>query len=441
MAKPARTPSLTHRINFGLIVGSVLLMLLVVGGATGLVLNSKIQDSRSQAAVVRVAKMTVSPRRTRQDGFGTQEIGIDASRLKSGSVVTNFKGVLAVPRISVMREEGNNSNTPISDDPNFVVRVTGDSGTQSSPPNSGNANQNNKPRVPQKLCNSDKDCDRGDICYHTPGPTCVKGQPCPLIGVPAPYCRPQPRPTAVLSQPPEPDLLAISQDKILRVWGANNFQEVKNLNVSIETTDEMYLITVSGSTDKNNQAIQSTFAKNLPFLTVVLKDESLRWSEATLKGVSIRGFVPGISTEIELTGGDYPIPSVVPSSVPTISCLSDKECATGQYCYQSTPPCKPGTVCRIVKTKGYCKQLTTCGGIQGLSCPTGYSCRLTDKHSDSTGLCYPNPTPKTQPITSCFSNRDCKASEKCLQPPLPTCKPGGACPDIMPAGKCVSLPD
>jgi hypothetical protein len=246
----------------------------------------------------------------------------------------------------------------------------------------------------------------------------------------------------VPSEVPTPDLLAASKDSSIRVWGVNNFREVKDLAVSVETTPEMYLIIVSGSTDRNNSAIQTAFTKNVPILTVVLHDEALRWSQVTLKGATIRGFVPGIPTELELTGGDDPIPSVVPSSVPVISCVSDKECGEGKYCYQPMPPCQPGTPCTaMMRPQGYCQQLTTCGGIQGAKCAPGYSCRLTAKHSDATGFCYPDPTVKPRPINTCFSNEDCKAGQKCIQPPVPTCKPGAACIEMMPARKCVSLPD
>lgn len=392
MAQSSRHLSVTHRINFGLILGSVALLLLVVGGMTGLVLNSKIQDSRSQAAAKRIAKIGVTEKRIRDDGYGVQQISIDASRLKAGSTVTSFKSVLYVPRLSVLSV--GNPNTTTSNDPNYVPAApAGNDQNRTSPPNPGN--------------------------------------------------RPQIKPTTVPSEVPTPDLLATSKDAAVRVWGVNNFREIKDLNVSVETTDDMYLIMISGSTDRKNSTIQTAFAKNIPLLNVILRDKALRWAEVTVKGASIRGFVPGVQTEIELTGSDEPMPTLMPTAVPITSCASDKECGEGKYCHQAQPPCKPGTVCTaMMPSRGYCKQLATCGGIQGVKCSTGYFCKPTYRSPDSTGFCYPDPTPRPlKPVSTCISNEDCKAGQKCIQPPMPTCKPGAGCIEIMPARKCVSSPD
>jgi hypothetical protein len=59
----------------------------------------------------------------------------------------------------------------------------------------------------------------------------------------------------------------------------------------------------------------------------------------------------------------------------------------------------------------------TCGGIAGMTCPTGYECAITGKHPDATGTC------KKKANSSC-ATMTCPAGQHCMvmgSPPAAMC--------------------
>lgn len=127
--------------------------------------------------------------------------------------------------------------------------------------------------------------------------------------------------------------------------------------------------------------------------------------------------------------------TVVPS--PDTPCGSNADCGPNSYCYQPPmPSCPPGAACKLMMPSRVCR-----------SCIPRPACL--DGVKDATGkLVYCDPKPGVvycpinrvtpTPVKSCRTNADCGTTGYCYQPPMPECKPGMACIDMMPMPYCRS---
>lgn len=107
---------------------------------------------------------------------------------------------------------------------------------------------------------------------------------------------------------------------------------------------------------------------------------------------------PALNTNTNITGG-YALP------------MSGRFTAQCRICYQ--PPCPAGQVCT---------QVLTCLPYENIA------------STPSTGITNA-PTRPPQPGVLCGNSR-CAAHQTCYQPPMPTCRAGTACAEIMPAPYC-----
>ncbi len=174
-------------------------------------------------------------------------------------------------------------------------------------------------------------------------------------------------------------------------------------------------------------------------------------------------------------------------------CSSDASCSANEYCYQPPmPACPSGAMCKMMMPARVCRprkvagEGQTCGGIAGIMCASGLTCRYpvidgiagrpTMTMADRSGTCVSigkpavkcgwcgtgcvdvsrgdmmctmiappagksceningkcTITPSDKP---CSSDASCSANEYCYQPPMPVCKPGTGCIDMMPMRVC-----
>ncbi len=102
-----------------------------------------------------------------------------------------------------------------------------------------------------------------------------------------------------------------------------------------------------------------------------------------------------------------------PVSGEKMNCQTDADCKSGQYCYQPPMPvCPEGKMCPDVMTAKYCQ--------------------------DGKPSTTPAPTRIPSPVTgqTCSTNRDCPSNYYCYQPPMPDCREGMVCTQVMPAPYC-----
>lgn len=292
----------SFKLKTGPVIGLIVLILVLIGGGVGLFLSTTNTDSRSQASADHVARVSISPRTVSVQGLTAQHIGIDISQMKSGTSVTSFKSTLAVERRK---------------------KVLGDTTLESE-------------GLVAQPCKSDKECGPDSTCYRPPT-ECPKGQVC---ATQMPYCVPsrpshEPRPTrvAVTLAPPRPTrmeptsspgstVLAKSSDGLVTVLGINAYKEIK-LQVSVETIGETYEIKIEGLVSPDNKTLQTAFMKNTPILTVTMNEKPIAFGQIFVKEASIKGYLPGLKTIVELTQPTKPTRGPTPpprvTNVPTMT--------------------------------------------------------------------------------------------------------------------------
>lgn len=309
----------------GLIIGAVIFAFLVFAGGVGLWLFSRNTDNRSQASADHVAQMKVLSQKN-DAGLLVHNLAIDTSQMKAGTTVTDFSARLFIS----------------------TKRFTPPEGTPKPRPSMVQTTPQPKPSMvywPTGVAVT------GVKMMVTPTPKAVLGVSTEEAGqafMPEKDISETPDRVITKEQPQPGNILAKSTDGRVMVTRVGNYGQFQNLSVQVSSDEKGYFIDLSGQVSAKDLSLQKAFATTQPVFAILINERTMIMSSPEVQKLSIRGYLPGMRTIVELTKPLVVKATEVPEKPPVVvkTCRVTADCPTGYRCVQPPmPTCPAGKKC------------------------------------------------------------------------------------------------
>lgn len=360
----------------GLILGFIIFLLMAFGTGIAFWVFNQGTDNRSQASADEVArfKLTDQNQQNSQPGVNQPKLlrsyalALDTSQLKSGATVSEFGVTILITKSKASQDS--------------KVRVLGETTLVKSAPNLELTGPPKRPEItngPAKViistCRSNSDCPSGFNCIKASMTACPTGAVCNTVMAESGTCaigkvmlptptiiRPTLFPTATAMPIAKPlNILAQSKDGMVILRGTGAQSQITNLKTTLDLVADGYQLNISGQTDSKNMELQKLFSKSENLFQIEINGKS-EYALITplIQQSLIRGFLPGISTAVDLTQSLKPTsppkiiqispvretpkvssvpPRIVPSESNQLNCKTSLNCPKGYACMPATGKC------------------------------------------------------------------------------------------------------
>lgn len=311
----------TQRSKRGLIIGAFVFAFLVFGVGVGMLVFSRTTDNRSQAAAAPVAVVRTAYQREVTGEFA-HNVFVDISQMKAGTTVAEFSTRLFVATKAFL------------------------------PPDQGTTTPRTVTVMPAPPTEYPKPS--AMATQYPPRPVTVipSGSERAATGMPVPATDYGKKVLGTATDvTPQNTILAQSKDGNLRVKGVGKYAQLQNLQVSVETTEDGYYIKFSAQAITKDSNLQLAFRQPEALIAIVGNEKVAALATPTVLQTSVRGYLPGLQTMVELTKQEVKEPTATPMPTdkpPLIvkACRSTKECPAGYTCQPPrNPTCVPGKAC------------------------------------------------------------------------------------------------
>jgi hypothetical protein len=360
----------TYNSKRGLFIGAFIFAFLVFAAGVGMWLFSRNTDNRSQASAMPVASVKIISQKE-DKGQLAHTVLFDISQMKKGTTVTDFSAQVFVakkeftppdqattmprpsfgPKPSYFPQPSYGSKPTMYPRPSSFLpppkelQITGAPmpvtntsvlGVSTSEPVRANPNE----LPPGALI----------------GPEAEQTPPDALIGPEADQ--------APATNAPQAGVLAQSKDGSLKVKGLGQFAQLQDLKVIVESSEKGYLITFNAKASAKDTQLQLAFSQPQALFAIGTTQNQAAMLTPVVQKASVRGYLPGMKTVVELTSPDVMRPTAsVPTDKPPVvvgKCRSTKDCPKGYTCAQQrVPNCPPGKICKTFTTNMQCTLLPT----------------------------------------------------------------------------------